>query len=150
MSEGGSLHYRRSKFAARLKRDLLYTESHFWLERQEGDLWRVGFTLFAIRMLGEPVEIDFEVEAGATIATGDVVGWLEGFKAVTDLFAPMAGEFAGPNPGLQEAIQTVKTDPYRRGWLYAVRGVPGKDCVDAEGYAAFLDTTIDRMMGSAE
>jgi glycine cleavage system H protein len=144
------LSYKRSRFAARFPRALSYTESHFWLGRQEGDLWRVGFTKFALRMLGEPVEIDFEVATGTEVETGQVVGWLEGFKAVTDLFTPMTGKFMGKNPALETSIDAVKRDPYEKGWLYQVEGTPGDDIFDADGYAAFLDGTIDRMRGQYE
>jgi glycine cleavage system H protein len=106
-------------------------------------------TKFAIRMLGEPVEFDFEVATGAAIEIGDIVGWIEGFKAVTDLYCPMAGQFVGFNAALGEEIGLVHSDPYDRGWLYRMEGTPGKDCVDAAGYAAMLDGTIDKMMGSS-
>jgi glycine cleavage system H protein len=143
------LHYRRAKFSTRLAADRLYTAGHFWLARQEGKLWRIGFTEFATRALGEPVDLDFEVAAGTEIKTGRIVGWIEGFKAITDLFSPMAGRFAGPNAELDDRIGLIQSDPYGRGWLYAVEGTPGDDCVDAHGYAAFLDTTIGKMTGNA-
>ena len=110
-------------------------------------MWRVGFTKFATRMLGEPVEIDFEVKPDSEVAVGDVVGWFEGFKAVTDLIAPMAGCFKGSNPLLKEKVETVKSHSYTLGWLYAMQGKPGDDCFDARSYASFLDGTIDKMMG---
>ena len=81
----GEVHYRRSRFSTRLLEDRLYTAGHSWLEREEGDLWRIGFTKFAVRMLGEIVELSFETSAGSPVETGQVLGWLEGFKAVTDL-----------------------------------------------------------------
>ena len=150
VAEEQFLSYKRSRFTARFPRALAYTQSHFWLGRQEGDLWRIGFTKFAARMLGELVEIDFEVAAGTEVETGQVVGWLEGFKATADLFTPMAGKFTGVNPALETAIDTVKRDPYGKGWLYQVEGKPGDDILDAEGYAAFLDGTIDKMRGQYE
>jgi hypothetical protein len=41
----------------------------------------------------------------------------------------------------------VLTDPAGRGWLFSLRGTPGKDCLDAQGYIAVLDATIDKMLG---
>ncbi|MFQ5719668.1 MAG: glycine cleavage system protein H [Acidobacteriota bacterium] len=145
---GGFLAYRRARFASRFPTDRLYTPGHFWLGRQDTGLWRVGLTKFALRMLGEPVEIDFEVEPGASVEVGSVVGWLEGFKAVTDLIAPLSGCFHGGNPALVDAVEVVKTDPYGAGWLYLTGGEPGQECRDAPGYAAWLDETIDRMTGT--
>jgi glycine cleavage system H protein len=141
------LHYRRSRFSTRLLGDRSYTAGHHWLRKEGDDLWRVGFTKFAVRMLGEAVELGFEVKPGAAIETGQAVGWIEGFKAVTDLYAPLSGRFEGANPALDAEIKLVQTDPYGRGWLYAVRGTPGKDCLDMNGYVSVLDATIDKMLG---
>ncbi len=139
--------YNRSRFSTRLLEDRLYTAGHSWLEREDEEVWRVGFTKFAVRMLGEIVELGFETEPGATVETGQVIGWLEGFKAVTDMYSPLAGRFEGFNPAVDERATLLSNDPYRRGWLFRVRGQPGDDCLDVHGYIALLDTTIDKMLG---
>ena len=141
------LRYKRSKFATRLPQARRYTAAHMWVWDQGGELWRVGFTKFALRMLGEPVELELEVAAGAPLKTGEVVGWVEGFKAVTDVFCPMDGTFAGTNPALDGEIQLMHSSPYEKGWLFAVRGTPDPSCFDAQGYSDHLDATIDRMQG---
>lgn len=143
----GYLSYKRSKFATRLPTDRVFTESHFWIAPDPDGGMRVGFTKFATRMLGEIVEFDFEVKPGAAVQLGQAIGWFEGFKAVSDLYAPLAGVFAGPNAEL-EATEWIHKSPYDRGWLYRIDGEPPPDSLDAEGYARFLDSTIDRMMGT--
>ena len=143
----GEFYYRRSRFSTRLLEDRLYTAGHSWLEREGKDTWRIGFTKFAIRMLGEIVELGFEQAPGSPVETGQVIGWLEGFKAVTDIFSPLSGRFKGCNSALDENITLLTTDPYARGWLFRVQGQPGKDCLDVHGYASLLDTTIDKMLG---
>lgn len=144
------LHYKRSRLSTRLPTDRLYTAAHHWLAETADRVWRVGFTRFALRMLGDVVEFDFEVDQGADVARGQVIGWLEGFKAMTDVYSPLGGSFAGPNPALDDDITLLKSDPYGNGWLFAVAGEPGDDCVDAAGYASFLDATIDKMLGKPE
>jgi len=139
--------YRRASFSTRLRADRLYTAGHYWLRKEVDDLWRVGFTRFAIRMLGEAVEMGFEVAAGAAVASGQAVGWIEGFKAVSDLYAPMAGTFDGPNAELESDMALFKKEPYERGWLFALRGEPDAGCLDPQGYVAVLDATIDKMLG---
>ncbi len=139
--------YNRSRFSTRLPEHRLYTAGHSWLEREDEEVWRVGFTKFAVRMLGEIVELGFEAEPGAAVETGEVVGWLEGFKAVTDMYSPLPGRFEGFNPAVDEEAALLSRDPYRRGWLFRVRGQPGDDCLDVQGYVALLDTTIDKMLG---
>ena len=70
--------------------------------QEHDDVWRVGFTKFATRVLGEPVEFDFEVKLEDELSVGQVIGWIEGFKAVTDLFCPMEGRYCGSNPELDQ------------------------------------------------
>ena len=108
----------------------------------------MGYTKFATRMLGEPVEYDIEVTPGAEVERGQAVGWVEGFKAVTDLYCPMSGRFVRANEALSADMTLLHRDPYGKGWLYELCGSPGEDCVEVDGYAAVLDATIDKMMGT--
>jgi glycine cleavage system H protein len=141
------LHYQRSRFATRLYPDRLYTAGHYWLRREADGLWRVGLAKFAVRMLGEAVEMEFEAKPGAALEVGQVVGWIEGFKAVSDLYSPIAGRFERGNPDLEREIGLLQKDAAGRGWLFEVRGEPGKDAMDARAYTAVLDATIDKMLG---
>src|SRR5438552_15265062 len=90
-----SLHYKRSHFVTQLPVDYLYSPSHCWIARQEGDLWRVGFSKFAERMLGDMVDQGFEIKQGARVEIGKIIGWVEGFKAISELFSIAYGQFAG-------------------------------------------------------
>jgi len=151
MSEGPAfLSFKRSKFKTRLPVGLRYTRGHMWLRAMGEELWQVGLTRFALRMLGDPVEADFEKAQGAATEAGEIVGWLEGFKAVSDLYSPMDGLFAGGNPALETEIECIHDSPYDRGWLFALRGTPGPDCVEAQAYADFLNLSIDKMLGEGK
>jgi glycine cleavage system H protein len=138
--------YRRSRFATRLPVDRLYTPAHYWLVEEEPGVWRVGLTGFATRMLGDLVEYGFSVKPGAAIEVGQTIGWLEGFKAVADLYSVARGEFLGANEALAGDITLVESEPYKRGWLYRVRGEPAEPRLDVQAYVALLDTTIDAML----
>lgn len=140
--------YRRAKFSARLDTDCLYTAAHTWLRGESNGLWRVGYTKFAVRMLGEPVELDFEVADGAVLEVGQEVGWIEGFKAVSDIYTPLSGTFRGGNEALLADIELLGRDPHREGWLFRVEGTPGADCLDVDGYISVLDAAIDRILGN--
>jgi glycine cleavage system H protein len=140
------LPFERAKFRTRLPRGHYYTAGHMWLAEAEPGVFRVGLTRFALRMLGEPVDMDLEVKPGAEVTKGDVVGWLEGFKAVSDLYAPMAGRFVGGNPELDDGLDALHRSAYDRGWLFALAGDLDEGIVDAEGYASFLEASIDKML----
>jgi glycine cleavage system H protein len=141
------LRYKRSRFTTRLPIAYRYTAAHMWLADEGAGTWRVGFTKFAVRMLGEVVENGFEVKPGAAIEVGQVIGWLEGFKASTDLYCPVDGEFVGGNPLLDKQAERVHADPYGEGWLFRARGVPEDAAMDVHAYAAVLDAAIDKIQG---
>ena len=141
-----SLHYKRSRFVTHLPVEYLYSPSHCWIAPQEGGLWRVGLTKFATRMLGEMVDHGFEIEMEAAVASGQIIGWVEGFKAISDVFCIADGQFAGVNPALKEKITLVNKDPYGAGWLYAITGKPDSKCVGVQAYKMILDKTIDKIL----
>jgi glycine cleavage system H protein len=141
-----TLLYKRARFVTRLPVDRLYSPSHFWIAEHEAGVWRVGFTRFATRMLGEMVEHEFQLEMGARVASGQIIGWIEGFKAISDIYSIAEGKFAGGNPALLEKIELLSKEPYDAGWLYSIEGKPDSRCTEVDGYVALLDATIDKML----
>lgn len=138
--------YKRSNFVTHLPVDFLYSPSHFWLARLETGHWRVGFTKFATRMLGEIVDVQLDKAPGAPLASGEIIGSIEGFKAISDIYCVADGTFLAANAGLKEDIERVGRDPYGAGWLYEFDGQPDERCTDLASYRALLDATIDRML----
>jgi glycine cleavage system H protein len=80
------------------------------------------------------------------VASGQIIGWVEGFKAISDIYCVLAGGFAGANPNLKENITAISKDPYATGWLNEERGQPDAKCVDVQAYKTMLDQTIDRIL----
>ena len=142
--------YKRSRFQTRLPKNRLYTASHFWLEQQGSDIWRVGFTRFATRMLGEIVEHGFESKAGDPVKVGQVIGWVEGFKAISDLYCVGDGTLADGNPALNSDATLIDKKPYLEGWLYQFRGAPDPNSMPVDRYIQLLDATIDKMVGASK
>jgi glycine cleavage system H protein len=138
--------YKRSNFVTHLPVECLYSPSHFWLRKLGDTRWRVGFTKFATRMLGEIVEVRFEKSAGAPLKSGDIVGSIEGFKAISDIYCCADGSFSASNTGLQSGIEKVGEDPYGAGWLYEFDGNPDHKCIPLQEYRGLLDATIDRIL----
>ena len=141
-----SLYYRRSRFTTHLPRGYRYSPAHYWLNEESPGIWRVGFTKFATRMLGDIVEFEFAVAPGRNVNLGDEIGSIEGLKAVTSVFAAGTGRFLGASESLRADVTLVESDPYGDGWLYRLQGAPGGDTVDVDGYVAILDATIDKML----
>jgi glycine cleavage system H protein len=150
-----TVRFRHAHFSARFPVDCRYAPSHFWMRPAEGPadatgaagprLWRVGFTKFATRMLGELVEMRLDVAAGHGVAGGDRLGTVEGFKAVSDLFCVVDGTFVAANDALTAEACLTHSDPYAAGWLYAVRGEPAPGHLDVHGYIDLLAAAIERL-----
>ncbi len=138
--------YKRSTFVTHLPVTFLYSPSHFWLAQVKPGIWRIGFTKFATRMLGEIVDHQWEKATGAGVCAGEIIGSIEGFKAISDIYCVGEGTFMGGNPGLAANIESVGKDPYGKGWLYEIAGAPDAKCVDLENYRSLLDSTIDRIL----
>ena len=95
------VYYRRSRFTTHLPIDRRYSAAHYWLLEESPGVWRVGFTKFATRMLGDIVEFEFSAAPGAAISVGDEIGSIEGLKAVTSVFSAGVGRFLGEGRAAQ-------------------------------------------------
>ncbi len=117
--------------------DLRYTKTHEWT-REEGDLVVVGITHYAQEQLGEVVYVELP-EVGRGVDAGEELGTLESVKAVSEFFAPVAGEVVEVNQRLEEEPGLVNDDPYGEGWLVKVKpSGEAADLLDAGAYEAFL------------
>jgi glycine cleavage system H protein len=154
MPRESRIKFKHARFSTRLPADYLYSPSHYWMTRDEecGEpgVWRVGFTKFATRILGELVECEFDVKENDPVTSGGVIGYVEGFKAMSDLYCVVDGEFRGGNPALQADACIIRNDPYTVGWLYRIKGTPEPAAVDVHGYVDILDATIGKMMAQEE
>ena len=115
--------------------DLRYTNDHEWV-RVDGDAATIGITAYAADQLGDIVFVELP-DAGRTVTQAAAFGVVESVKAVSDLFAPVAGEVVEVNDALAATPELVNTDPYERGWMIRVRmSDPGQPAalLDAGAY----------------
>jgi glycine cleavage system H protein len=99
--------------------DLRYTKEHEWV-RVAGDEATVGITQHAADQLGDIVFVELP-EPGRRLEQFATFGVVESVKAVSDLFAPVAGEVIEGNAGLTVTPELVNSDPYGAGWMLRVR-----------------------------
>ena len=111
--------------------DLRYTEDHEWV-RVEGDRARIGITDFAQEALGDVVFVSLP-EIGAHLSRGEILGEVESTKAVSEIYAPLAGTVVERNEELLDAPARLNEDPYGAGWVcvLAPDGGGGGEGVDA-------------------
>jgi len=97
--------------------------------RVEGKLARLGLTDFAQEALGEVVYVVLP-GIGTYLARGDVLGEVESTKAVSELYAPLAGRVAETNASLVDEPGQLNADPYGAGWV-CVLEMDGSGDLDA-------------------
>ena len=98
--------------------DLRYTKEHEWV-RVDGDEVVVGITQFAADQLGDIVFVELPA-AGKALERHATFGVVESVKAVSDLFAPVAGEVTAANDALAGSPELVNGDPYGEGWMLRI------------------------------
>jgi glycine cleavage system H protein len=111
--------------------DLHYTKDHEWV-RVDGDEAVVGITEFAAHQLGDVVFVELPA-VGRSLAQHVTFGVVESVKAVSDLFAPIAGDVVATNDALGGQPELVNSDPYGEGWMLRLKVAD----------AAQIDTLLD-------
>jgi glycine cleavage system H protein len=119
--------------------DRRYASSHEWI-KLEGDVATIGITQHAQDQLGDVVHVELP-EVGKSVKAGEGVAEVESVKAVSDIYAPVAGVVIEVNGALDGNEGLVNTDPHGAGWMVRLRvsdasAVSG--LLDAAAYAASL------------
>jgi glycine cleavage system H protein len=118
-----------------------YTKDHEWLA-VEGDRGRVGITDYAQKQLGDVVFVELP-EVGRKLLAGERFGTVESVKAVSELYAPVAGEVVEVNTPLADKPETINQDPHGAAWMIVVKladpALAGS-LLDAAAYEALVAT----------
>jgi len=122
---------------ANIPGDLVYTEEHEYVRKsKDAGVVEIGITDYAQGELGDIVYVELP-SVGAKYGKHDVFGTIEAVKAVSELFAPVAGEIVEVNPRLDKEPALINSDPYGAGWMIKVRlSNPAEmdGLMDAEAY----------------
>jgi glycine cleavage system H protein len=99
--------------------DLKYAKTHEWVA-VEGDVATVGISAFAVEALTDLVFIELP-KVGANVQPEQPFCEVESVKAVSDVYAPVAGEVIEVNKKLPDRLEILSTDPYGEGWIAKIR-----------------------------
>lgn len=97
-----------------------YAPSHEWI-RLEGDgTATVGISAYAVEALTDLVFMQLP-EVGRRVKAGESFGEIESVKAVSDMYAPVAGEVVAVNTELPQRLESLGQDPYEAGWIARIK-----------------------------
>jgi len=116
-----------------------YTKEHEWVDAK-GDVATIGITDYAQHELGDVVFVELP-KPGKKIEAGKSFGTVESVKAVSEIYAPAAGEVIEANGELQNTPEKINTDPHGSAWLIKVRLANPSDVanlMDAAAYEAYI------------
>jgi len=119
--------------------DYRYTKEHEWV-RVEGDVATVGITDYAQHELGDVVYVEMP-KPGTKLNAGQSFGTVESVKAVSDIYAPVAGVVTEVNSVLSDAPETINKDPHGAAWLIKLKLSDPSEVaklMNAAAYEAFI------------
>jgi glycine cleavage system H protein len=95
---------------------IYFSKEHEWIE-VEDDLGTVGITLYAQEQLGDIVFAEL-TKLKEKVLRNDDVAVVESVKAASDIFAPVSGTVIEWNDLLDDAPETLNSDPTKSGWVF--------------------------------
>ena len=95
-----------------------YSEEHEWIT-VDGNTGTVGITDFAQEQLGDIVFAEVTKE-NEEVTKDDEVAVVESVKAASDIFSPVSGRISEVNVLLENAPETINSDPLENGWIFKI------------------------------
>jgi glycine cleavage system H protein len=125
--------------------DLLYTEEHEWLRREDDGSVTIGITDHAQSALGDLVYVELP-EVGQDVDAAGEMAVVESVKAASDVYAPISGNILAVNKALADDPEKINTDPYEEGWIVRLQPTDAIDegaLMTPEAYQQFIDEQDD-------
>ena len=118
-----------------------YSEEHEWIT-VDGNTGTVGITDFAQEQLGDIVFAEV-TKANEEVTKDDEVAVVESVKAASDIFSPVSGRISEVNVLLENAPETINSDPLENGWIFKITITnPDEldDLMDLDSYNEFVES----------
>ncbi len=119
---------------------IYFSKEHEWIE-VEDDLGTVGITLYAQEQLGDIVFAEV-TKLKEKVLRNDDVAVVESVKAASDIFAPVSGTVIEWNDLLDDAPETLNSDPTKSGWVFKMTiDAPEElqELMDEAAYKKFIE-----------
>lgn len=125
--------------------DLLYTEEHEWLRREDDGSVTIGITGHAQEALGDLVYVELP-EVSSDVDIGGEMAVVESVKAASDVYAPISGNIVAVNESLADDPEIINSDPYGEGWIVRMQPSAAVDesaMMTPDDYQQFIDDLDD-------
>jgi glycine cleavage system H protein len=99
--------------------DLLYTESHEWIKREDNNI-RVGITDHAQSELTDVVYVELP-KLERQVNVKEPIAVVESVKAASDIYAPVKGMIVEANKALEADPGLINREPYGQGWIFVLK-----------------------------
>jgi glycine cleavage system H protein len=103
--------------------NLLFAKTHEWVAVvSEGGqkVATIGLTAFAVEALTDLVFMELP-KVGRQVKAQESFCEVESVKAVSDVYAPVAGEVVAVNESLPDNLENLSNDPYGDGWIARIK-----------------------------
>ncbi len=118
---------------------LLYAKTHEWVAvTTEGSqkTATIGLTAFAVEALTDLVFIELP-KVGRQVKAEESFCEVESVKAVSDIYAPVAGEVIAANDKLADDLELLSQDPFGEGWIARIKIADEAGLKKLMDYAAY-------------
>ena len=125
--------------------DLLYTEEHEWLRREDDGSVTIGITGHAQEALGDLVYVELP-EVSLDVDVAGEMAVVESVKAASDVYAPISGNIVAVNESLADDPEIINSDPYGEGWIVRMQPSAAVDesaMMTPDDYQQFIDDLDD-------
>ena len=120
--------------------EMRFAKSHEWIRPEADGTATVGISAYAVEALTDLVFMQLP-QVGRKVKAGESFGEIESVKAVSDLYAPVAGEVVAVNSALPNQLETLGKDPYEAGWIMRIKPDNPADIdalLDRQAYEAVI------------
>ena len=97
-----------------------FAKTHEWIRPEADGQATVGISAYAVEALTDLVFMQLPA-VGKRVRAGESIGEIESVKAVSDFYAPVAGEIVEVNTALPGKLETLAADPYGEGWIVRMK-----------------------------
>ena len=121
--------------------NLKYTTSHEWIKSDADGTISVGITQHAQELLGDMVFVE-SPKVGRKLKAKEECAVAESVKAAADIYAPVSGTVTAVNGDLDNAPESINTDPFGS-WIFKMKPDNPADVaalMDAKAYQSAVDS----------